>query len=339
MKSATQILLNGIQHYLCSTTLSGNTDKQKVYECISFVLGNEQAFTLPLFKAFREAREDISKGNILPPEVLEGIRGMYHKNVSQKQILELTKDTSMTEKKKSLVQRKAKKEGVNIAFNPMLRTANELYILAYAEGTTREIWDALMSKGRAGAKQLPVRFGKVGILVDDSFSMSGTDKQKLRPMAIALAMKDVLINTGETFVIKTASGRKISRENPIPRPVGATSLAFALIDLLETGPDAVFIISDGYENSPSGRIDEVMRLADRTGIRTPVYHLNPVVGSESISGLRTLSEMIPTIPVSNPQGLALTLVRAMIEVDIERGIRALASMALPKIKQAACLPA
>lgn len=75
-----------------------------------------------------------SQGAILPLEVLEGIRSTYHKSVSQKKILELTKGTSMTEKQRALIQRKAKKENVVVAFNPMARTAVELYILAYAEG-------------------------------------------------------------------------------------------------------------------------------------------------------------------------------------------------------------
>jgi hypothetical protein len=114
-------------------------------------------------------------------------------------------------------------------------------------------------------------------------------------------------------------------------------LATGLIDLIETGADAVFILSDGYENSPSGRVDEVMRLLEQIGIQTPVYHLNPVLGSESRSGLRMLSDRIPALPVSNPQGLGLTLTRAMIEVDVKRGIGALAYMVLPKIRQNASL--
>jgi hypothetical protein len=181
------------------------------------------------------------------------------------------------------------------------------------------------------AKSLPVRFVKVGILVDDSFSMIGTETQKLRPMAIALSMKDVLVNIGEVAVVKTASGRVINKAYPLPKPVGSTDLSVALIDLLESRVDAVFILTDGYENAPSGRIDEVMQLLDRIGHTTPVFQLSPAVAGESQVGLRTLSDSIPVIPVSNPQALALTLVRAMIEVDVQRGTQALASLALPRI--------
>ena len=312
--------------------LNSGVDRDKVYECIAFILGNDGEYTLPLFKAFKAAKADIAQGKTLPPEVLEGIRSTHHKSVTQKRILELTKNTSMTEKKKALFQRKAKKENVKIAFNPMSRTATELYVLAYSEGMTDEIWNALMRTARLGAQQLPVRFGKIGILMDDSFSMSGAATQKMRPMAVALAMKDVLKNIGETFVIRTTSGRRINRANPLPKPKGSTDIAMTLVDLLETGADAVFILSDGYENAPSGRVNEVMELLDRIGNRTPVFHINPVVGSESGQGLRNLSERIPCMPVSNPQGLALTLMRAMMETDVKRGIQTLAVMTLPKIR-------
>ncbi len=311
--------------------LAPGADREKVLECISFILGNDGGFTLPLLKAFGEAKQDISRGRILPPEVLEGIRGTCHKKVSRKRILELTRDSSMTEKQKALVQRKAKKLNVTVAFNPMARSAVELYILAYAEGMTDAIRDALKKKAADGARALPVRFGKVGVLLDDSFSMTGAETQKLRPMAISLSMKDVLVNIGETAAVRTASGRTIDGRNPLPRPMGETNLSTALIDLLQKRVDVVFILSDGYENAPSGRVDEVMHLLERIGCRTPIYHMNPVAGGESKGGLRTLSEKIPVMPVGNARELSLTLLRAMIEVDVKKGIEALASMALPKL--------
>jgi hypothetical protein len=150
-------------------------------------------------------------------------------------------------------------------------------------------------------------------------------------MAIALSMKDVLVNIGKVSVVKTASGRVINQAHPLPRPVGSTDLSVALIDLLESLVDAVFILTDGYENAPSGRIDEIMRLLDRIGNTTPVYQLSPAMAGESRVGLKTLSDRIPTFPISNPQALALTLVRAMIEVDVKQGIQALVSLTLPRI--------
>jgi hypothetical protein len=247
--------------------LSKKADRHKVYESIAFVLGAAMDYKAPLFQAFQAAKTDIALGSLLPPEVLEGIRSTYHKSVSQKKILELTKDTSMTEKKKALVQRKARKENVVVPFNPMARSAVELYILAYAEGMTEEIQRALQLKARLSAQAMPVRFVEIGILVD----------------------------------------------------------------LLESDVAAVFMLTDGYENAPAGCVDEVMGLLDRMGNTTPVYQLSPAIAGESRTGLKRLSDKIPAIPVSNPQALALTLVRAMIEVDVTRGVRALAGLVRPKI--------
>lgn len=310
--------------------LKPGVNREKVYQCISFILGNREDFTLPLLNAFIDAKTDIKKGGILPAEVLEGIRSTYHPQVDQKTILELTKDF-MSEKKKSLVQRKAKSVGIEVSFNPMARTAVELYILAFADGMTPAIKAAIKTKGKAGARQLPIRYGKVGVLVDDSFSMTGSKEQKLRPMAAALAMKDVLINTGDTAVVTTASGRGITEKDLLLRPVGSTDLAMALVELIEADVETVFIVSDGYENAPSGRVNEVMRLLDKIGSTTPVYHINPVIAAESGGNLRTLSDRIPTIPAGNPENLALTMVRALIEADTQRGLEALAVMTLPKL--------
>jgi hypothetical protein len=319
-------LRNRIDKYLAK-----QTDRQAIYECVSYVLGGEKDYTLPLFQAFKAAKTDLSQGAVLPLEVLEGIRSTYHKSVSQKKILELTKGTSMTEKQKALAQRKAKKEHVVVRFNPMARSAVELYILAYAEGMTEDIRQALMKKARQGSKTLPIRFGKVGILVDDSYSMTGAEAQKLRPMAVALSMKDVLSHMGDTCVIATVSGRAVDKTHPLPKPVGSTDLSVGLLGLLESRVDVVFILTDGYENAPSGRVDEVMQLLDRIGHTTPVYQLSPALAGENRTGLKSLSDKIPALPISSPQALTFALVRAMIEVDVQRGVQALASLALPKI--------
>ena len=310
--------------------LRPGTDRAKVYQCVSFILGNRGNFTLPKLIAFNEAKKDINKGSILPMEVLEGIRSTYHPRVDQKKILEIARG-SMSEKKRSLVQRKAESAGVTVTFNPMARTALELYVLAFARGMTPGIRQALKTKGKAGARQLPVRFNRVGVLVDDSFSMTGSGEQKLRPMAAALAMKDILVNTSRDAVVKTASGRMFDDPQSLLRPVGATDLAMALVELLQAEVETVFIVSDGYENAPAGRVDEVMRLLEKIGCNTPVYHINPVAAAESAGNLRTLSERIPAIPAGSPDKLGLTMVRALIEVDLKRGLNALAVLALPKL--------
>lgn len=298
------------------------------YQAVAFALGISARYTVPILKAFEEAKTDLSKGKSLPREVLEGIRSMYHQDIDQKAMLELTKG-AMTSKARLHTQVKSKELGVDVEFDPMTANTVDLYKLAYEDGMANEVWRALQIKAKKAAEQVPIRFNSVGILVDTSFSMIGAKEQKLRPMAIALSMRDVLANLGEKDVIVTSGNRGFSR---MPRPSGSTSLASGLLSLLEAEVDAVFIISDGYENAPAGRLNEVMHAVRRIGNTTPVYHVNPVMGAEAKTGVRELSDLIPVLPVSNPQSLGLTLFRAAMEVDVKRGIQALVSMALPLIE-------
>jgi hypothetical protein len=50
--------------------------------------GGDEDFTSPLFQTFKAAKKDIAQGAMLPLEVLEGIRSIYHKAVSQNKLLD-----------------------------------------------------------------------------------------------------------------------------------------------------------------------------------------------------------------------------------------------------------
>lgn len=314
----------------CSTAFIG---MNKIIQGVAFVFGQTERedYSVKIFQDFQSAKEDLSKGENLPIEVLEGIRSTYHPEVKQEEILK-TAEKSMTSKKRMLTQKKSEKLGVDVKFDPMTANPVDLYKLAYANGMTEEMWTALMKKAKKASEQLPIRFNKVGILIDDSFSMSGGEDQKLRPISVSMAVKDVLGYTSEDKpVIMSASGLYNGRRMSLAIPNGETNLADSLLNVLSCEVDSVFILSDGYENSPAGRLDEVVRAARSIGVDTPIYHINPVSAGESSSGQRMLSEVVPTLPAASPGGLGMMLFRAMMEVDAERGIKALINMTLPKI--------
>jgi hypothetical protein len=103
-----------------------------------------------------------------------------------------------------------------------------------------------------------------------------------------------------------------------------------LLIVLEAEPDAVFVISDGYENAPAGRFEEVLHLVrNQAKIDTPVYHLNPVAASESKLGVKQLSKDVSVMAVSNPESIGLTLFISMLESDPKRGIEGIVATALP----------
>lgn len=296
----------------------------KLYECVGFALGaNPGAWNCELFSKFEAAKTDLSKGAGLPLEVLEGIRGQFHKDVPSAKLLELNKNT-LTAGQRIAVQRKAKEAGVEVAFDPTKADAIKLYIYAFEMGMTEEIALALHSKAAKAAARFPIRHERIGILVDASRSMIGHETQALRPMATALALRDMLAQTAETAAIEYVGGKPDGR---LVRPQGDTSLAKGLLELIGQRPDAIYVISDGYENAPAGRFAEVVRHLERIGIRAPIHHLNPVVAAEA-KGVRELAPgVVPTLPVTRADGLGISILRHVLERDPVQGVNALLSHA------------
>ena len=302
---------------------SGDKAFKTACECVGFALGVRERLTLPLLKAFEAAKSDLSAGAKLPIEVLEGIRSTFHKDVPKDTILRVAKN--LTTGQKMQVQKRAKAAGVEVRMDPTKYDAVRLYLYAFECGLDDAITAALDIKARKAAESFPARYGKVGILVDASASMAGDKTQPLRPMAATLALRDMLQHVGQTTETKYVGGQM----GELVRPMGDTALADGLVEVLTSEPEAVFVLSDGYENSPSGRFAEVMSAVREIGVETPVYHLNPVFAAES-SGVRELAPNngVPTLPAKSPEALGTSILRGLIETDPVRGINALMRMAL-----------
>ncbi|MBI2389280.1 MAG: VWA domain-containing protein [Deltaproteobacteria bacterium] len=303
-------------------------DVEKARACVAFVLRASVATSLPLLSAYEAAKTDLSLGKRLPLEVLEGIRSTFHKDVKKETVLALAKD-SLTTGQKMQVQRRAAEAGVDVRMDVAEYDAVRLYLYAFEMGMTREILEALVAKARVTALQVRLRlgYGRIGILLDASASMTGSREQPLRPMATALALRDVLAHAAEATIVRAGG----DGDGMLVRPSGATSLAEGLVELLVARVDAVFVLSDGYENGPAGRFAEVVAAVRAIGISTPIYHLNPVFAAES-KGVRQLAQDgAVTLPVRAPEALGLGFVRGLLETDPARGLAQLADIALPQL--------
>ena len=294
-------------------------------QCVSFVLGNRERVVHPLLRAFVEAKTDLKAGSKLPLEVLEGIRSTFHKDVPHEEVLKLVaKGGKMSAGQRMAVQKKAAAAGVEVAMDPTRYDPVRLYLYAFEMGLTEDIEVCLADKARKAAEGFPTRYGKVGLLVDASASMAGSKTQPLRPMAATLALRDMLQHVGDETVVQYAGGQL----GDLIRPMGDTALADGLVEVLMQEPDVVFVVSDGYENTPAGRFAEVMQHVRDMGNGTPVYHLNPVFAAEA-AGVRELaSGTVPTMPVQSPAALGSTIIRGLIESEPLTGINALVRMAL-----------
>jgi len=301
-------------------------------QCVRFILGDEAGATLSRLAAYREAKSDFDRGAALPPETMEGLRSRYHQDRTHAEVLQLTK-SQLTTGQKIAVQRKAKQSGVEVEFDPAKYDAVRLYVYAFEMGMTNPVRQALREKAKSAAARLPVRFERVGVLIDASQSMLGHDTQARRPIATALALRDMLSATANDAVAIASDGRSADFCELV-EPSGDTSLAAGLVQLLKAEPDVVFVLSDGYENAPAGRFGETVSAVRRLGIQTPIHQLTPVFAAES-QGVRTLSDSVVAMPVSQPEAIGLGLLKALIESDVDRGVAALFGMT----KVAGYLPA
>ena len=144
-----------------------------------------------------------------------------------------------------------------------------------------------------------------------------------------------------TDVLKASAKNSIVRSTNLPleddgvtEVSGSTCLAEALLDVLDTDNelDAVYIITDGYENAPAGRTHEVISKLRKMGIDIPIFQVTPVMASET-AGVRSISSYVSPMPVTRPEGIALASVRALIEQgQLEQGISGLMQVAIPRLE-------
>ena len=304
-------------------------NRDRVEQCLRFILGDEDGLTLRRLAAYREAKRDLATGRVLPFETLEGLRSRFHRDKTSAEVLELTK-AQLTAGQKICLQRKAAKSDVAVEFDPAKYDAVKLYVYAQEMGSSEAIRDELVRKAQATAGRLPVRFEHAGILLDVSASMVGHQTQARRPISVALALRDLLAETAELATIVTSDGR-VAPAAELIEPVGDTSLAAGLVTLLKRDPDVVFVLTDGYENAPAGRFAEVVRAVRRMGNDTPIHQFSPVFAAEA-RGIRSLCDAVPGLAVSKPEAIGLGLLKVLFEADVDRGAAALLGMVRPAIE-------
>ncbi len=318
-----------------------------VLQCIAFLYGERDRISddMKLLQSFINAKTNISDGLKLPAEIIEGIRSTYHKNVSASELLKMRADVGgiRTRYEKRVVQKRVKEAGGKVEMNPLDYDAVELYIYAFEVGADSEILKALDKKAKDAANLLPVSYDKLAIIVDASKSMEGSKEQPMRPLATTLSIRDMLqksaIETRTLYcggLIKDTCPSDMDMrsgfdaEMRIVKPAYETELAQLLLDALVYEPDAVYVISDGYENSPAGRFGDVLRKAREIGIDVPVIHCNPVFASEtgSVRALCEGIEKVTTLPVRSPMAMGSGIIRGLIESDPRRGLNSILRIAL-----------
>ncbi|MGW9439717.1 hypothetical protein [Streptomyces sp. NPDC055607] len=190
---------------------------------------------------------------------------------------------------------------------PLTRLAVYVLSLPFAERVARrgELTGALRAAARRAAGPHAGSWGRVAAVLDDSFSSSGSAVKRRRPLAVALGchfLLEALAAPGAYAPLWTSGGN----DPLLVRPYGPTPLGLRVLDALESGPERLVIVSDGWDNAPPGLAGEVLRVW-RTRLdperRTGVVHLNPVYDAGGFD-VRRLAPGVPTAGIRDAEDLA-----------------------------------
>lgn len=271
----------------------------------------QQQYTTPLFETFRAAHYADEALYRLPYSIAEGLA---HRRRIPREVFLKNITPMMTWLERVRLQETAAREGVvvdvDLSRAPLTKLCSYLLALPLDERERRraELTAALDGAARRAFVRQPFALGKTAVVLDRSYSSSGSSERRRRPLAVALGVH-ALVQAASTSM-STHWSTPVD-DVLLVQPRGQTSLARPLLQALSTSPDIVIVVSDGVENDPPGGATEVLRVW-REKVATPaqrstvVVHLNPVF-SAADHAPTALGDGIVTIGVRDAEDLPVAL--------------------------------
>ncbi|MFO0579299.1 MAG: hypothetical protein U1A78_35300 [Polyangia bacterium] len=270
-----------------------------------------QAYETPLLDAFRRAHYAKDAIYELPYSIAHGLAAKH--GVPQGEFLTRIAPRMTAGERLRLLGTAERAEaaplGVELARVPLTRLC--LYVLSLPPEERRErreeLGAALGAAARRALGRGRQRLGRVAAVLDRSYSSSGSREKLRRPLAVALAVAQLLRATADEFrAFWTVPIEEADEIFVTPR--GQSDLATPLCQALAWRADLVVVVSDGYENDPPGAAAEIVRRfrAHLDPKRSVSFvHVNPVFDSERFAP-RALGPSLPTIGLRDAEDL-LTL--------------------------------
>ncbi|MEU6852860.1 hypothetical protein ABZ901_23405 [Actinacidiphila alni] len=259
----------------------------------------------PLLETWRRAHYEQAAVYELPFTVAEGFAARHGMNRAA--FLERIAPR-MTRLERLRLQGSARERGAKAVATDLTRvplTRLATYVLGLSLDERSERREELTTALRVAAHRATGGergWGRVAAVLDDSFSAYGSGQKRRRPLAVALAAHYLLEALADTYTPLWTSGR---RDALLAFPHGSTPLGERILDALETGPDRLLIVSDGWDNAPPGLAAEVLRVwrtrLDPDG-RVSVVHLNPVYDADGFD-VRRLAPDVPTVGIRDAEDL------------------------------------
>lgn len=275
-----------------------------------------------IINQFYRAKEDVFGNPNIPEEVLVGLlsnpehpqhQSHWSTKEAQAATLQAIRNTTRAETANVAV-RKTKQEQRKGIVREESRVAEATDPIALLKtvietgATSDEITERLHDLAKKAAyKDFP--YEKIGVVLDSSPSMSGhASESKHTPTAISQFTSFVLRESAEA-TLRFADG----------------NLAHAFLSAVGDGRQAVFILSDGYENQYEGLLNEVVTAYKKlSGIDLPVYHVAPLGAAETNARPRSFGDNIislnatyKTLPIAMQAQLLQADVRAWLANQVQ----------------------
>ena len=282
-----------------------------------FAFRKTKKFETELFDRVKQAHYSASAIYDLPFTIAESLavkhnvpRDVFFKKIEHK----MTKTEKLRFQTSAAKHKRAK---LNFDLSQAGLTRLAIYVLSLPPSQrlkqADEIADAFKESTRRAIAAAPFRLGKVAAILDRSRSTAGSRQKQNRPLAIAMAINELLKQAASQY--KAFWTLPIDGEHDFSvTPKGQTGIADPLLDALEWQPDLILIVSDGYENDPPGAANQIvhafgamMKNKSNNTTRVPeILHLNPVFDSDHFSP-KPFGEAIATVGLRDAEDLATML--------------------------------
>jgi len=160
----------------------------------------------------------------------------------------------------------------------------------YQGGSNAELNAAVQKYVHEAATSLPRFNGTVALVLDASASTQGYGEREFCCISQSQAFRLVLEQCCAKLHVVQVSGA-----DGLARPDGDTDLASAVLDALDTDPDVVAIVSDGYENHFQGDLGRVVASLPNAGVQTPVVFCHSKFSSKDDLSLRRPAPGLPEL--------------------------------------------
>lgn len=305
-----------------------NGDTKKILRIFLFLFKedkgiNYQGLDFPILSEYQKAKIDITSVTKIPEEVLIGLisdenhpqhEDLWSTEVKRKTTMgTLRSKTEVTSVNQQVRQTKSTaKLGVEKEVD--LSKATDflaLYKTGYENGWTNDLIKSI--NDLAEKKRIDnFLYNNIGIIIDESNSMSGHKREsKNTPRAIVDFTSKVLSKSADYSTTVKTEGE-------------VTDLASSFVKLLKNESsgqnfEAIFILTDGYENSYDGLMNEVLEIYfQETGRNIPIFQISPITGSEMGGNVRKLGSNVVTMTVNDPIAIQPQISSRLLEIDTKR---------------------